>query len=320
MNDRDAAQLFCGVTNFPILYYHTTNHNLHKDVHKDVARTAGERGVLMLEILFSESAAGSMKIAKMQDGLGGSPADIFCFPLCLDIGAINDDVLGEQRRTVLRDLFSIYPFGEATASEMISVAKDELARFQKRAPQNEQIRVWYSPEPDELCGWLWFASVLQETPAHGPVSVVLMPAWEENPDGTIVQRTGFAEVSPENWVGFLQFERTAPPLLIAGRQFDWTVLQQQNAGLRAVISGRVMSVPDSFYDFLIDEAICGLNGNFHEAVVIGNVLGRSQIGISDAWVAKRIQVMVDEGRLEVVENSDDPEAPVYHRVLRKAAC
>lgn len=276
----------------------------------------------MIEILFTESAAGCMKAAKALgrgDGLRGSPEDVFCFPLSLDIGTIDGDVTGDERIRVLQKLFSAYPFGGDAAEQMVHTARKELKRFKERAASGERIRIWYSCEPDEACGWLWFASVLQEMTSHGPVSLVRLPQWDETRSGTVVMHTGFGEVVPEDLVSYVRFEREAPSLLIAGRQFDWTLLVEQNAELRAVISGKVLSVPDNFYDFLIVRAIDAAEDEFHEAMIIGNVLGRSQIGMSDGWLALRINEMVETGQLEVVEESQDEDAPAYHRVLRKKA-
>lgn len=275
----------------------------------------------MIEILFTQTGAGSMAAAKEAHagGLGGDASDVFCFPLSLDIGQIGEDILGAQRIDALKRLHAVFPQGDEAAKELVAAAAKDMERFRARGIGTEPIRVWFSSEPDEMCGWLWFASVLQEMTAHGPVTVVNMPAWEERNDGTVVMHTGFGEVSPEDWSSYARFARQAPPLLIAGRQFDWTLLRQQNAGLRAVISGRVVSVPVSFYDFLIESAVSSAPDAFYEAMIIGNVLGRSQIGISDAWVALRIDEMIAQGRLDVVMEAEDPDGPAYNRILRKRA-
>lgn len=273
----------------------------------------------MIEILFTQSAAGSMEWAKRNHagGLTGDASDVFCFPLSLDIGRIDADVLGAQRLAVLKHLYQAFPQGDEAAHSMLDAASEAMERFQERASGGEHIRVWFSSEPDEMCGWIWFASVLQEMTAHGPVTLVHMPAWEERRDGTVVMHTGFGEVAPEDWTSYERFGREAPALLIAGRQFDWTLLRQQNADLRAVISGRAVSVPADFYDFLIEQTILAAPDEFYEAMIIGNVLGRTQIGISDAWLALRMDQMIADGRLSVVQEEEDPDGPSYNRILRK---
>lgn len=276
-------------------------------------------GPHLIEVVFTESAAGSMQEAKVlgEKGLSGSPKDIYCFPLHLDIGPIAGGVMGDERRKVLEKLFSAYPFWAAGAAETISAAKDTMERFTERVSKDEPIRIWYSSEPDEYCGYLWICSVLQDMPLRGPVELVCLPHWEKMPGGTIVFHTGFGELAPEEFAPLEETARQAPDLLIAGNQFEWMDLAGENAGLRAVISGRVMSVPDSFYDFLILRELEGMEDEFPEALLIGTVLGRSQIGMSDAFLARRIQTMVDAGLLEVVRPCDDPEVPTYHRTVRK---
>ena len=50
--------------------------------------------------------------------------------------------------------------------------------------------------------------------------------------------------------------------------------------------------------------------------MIGNVLGKYQLGIGDAWVAMRIDKMIAEGKLEIVERAP-ADHPVYRQKLRK---
>ena len=51
------------------------------------------------------------------------------------------------------------------------------------------------------------------------------------------------------------------------------------------------------------------------ARLIGKLLGEYSLGISDSWYALRIDKMIEENKLIVVENKD-PSHP-YGKVLRK---
>lgn len=96
----------------------------------------------------------------------------------------------------------------------------------------------------------------------------------------------------------------------------WKTLQQENAPLRAVLNGQLASVPEDIYDPWVEREIAAETGEFWEARVIGNVLGKYQLGIGDAWIALRIEEMLRAGKLQAV-TEPAPDRPIYHRKLRR---
>ena len=104
----------------------------------------------------------------------------------------------------------------------------------------------------------------------------------------------------------------------------WDELRQENGILRAVVNGRPVTVPEDFYDYLLEEALekfreelCteGKPEEFGEGRLIGEVLGRSQLGMWDSWLAVRVEKMMENGLLEVVREAEDGR--VYGRILRR---
>ena len=83
---------------------------------------------------------------------------------------------------------------------------------------------------------------------------------------------------------------------------EWSRLQEENAPLRAVVNGRLHSVREDFYDPFIRAHIP--DGTFRVARLIGDVLGRCQLGIGDWWIAKRIQAMEAQRELITVSKGD----------------
>ena len=86
--------------------------------------------------------------------------------------------------------------------------------------------------------------------------------------------------------------------------------------LRAVINGRLFSVPEDFYDHFIRSEIENQNDEFQEGQLIGRILGKYQLGISDGWLAMRIEKMIENGKLQIITNAPS-DCPAYHRVIRK---
>ncbi len=68
----------------------------------------------------------------------------------------------------------------------------------------------------------------------------------------------------------------------------WNQLQNENAPLRAMLNGKLQSVSEDIYDSFILREIAEQPEQFKMAIVIGNVLGKYQLGISDVWISNRI--------------------------------
>ena len=163
----------------------------------------------MIDIVFSESACGSLKVAqhygkgKYQEGcigiiishadgskptkeevetarqeakkkarlawesatpLGGKTTDIYGFNLVLSVGDISENQPGIKRKQTLEHLYSVYPNdeGRQAAEEMLKRANEDLKAIRERAAAGEALRIWYSNQPDEMCGLYWFMEQLNQ--------------------------------------------------------------------------------------------------------------------------------------------------------------
>ena len=57
-------------------------------------------------------------------------------------------------------------------------------------------------------------------------------------------------------------------------------------------------MPETLYDGFIRREIAAEAGAFHEAKLIGRVLGKYKLGVGDAWIALRIEEMIHSRELE----------------------
>lgn len=318
----------------------------------------------MIEILFSDSACGSLKMAQRYgegnyqggcmgvvvthaDGskptkeeiekarreamekarlawesavpMGGKVSDIFGFNLVLSIGDISEEKPGIKRQQAVEQLYSVYPNdeGRQVAKDILERAHEDLETIRERFTAGEALRIWYSNQPDEMCGLYWFmGQISQWKVLNGRVSIVKLPEWETNEKGFLVRKISWGEVAPEEWRRYLALEKTALPIVIQSCNAHWRALQEENAPLRALLNGQLVSMSETLYDDLIRREIELESGDFHEARIIGRVLGKFQLGINDAWVDLRIEDMIQDGKLEVV-SVGDRDLPNYHRVLRR---
>ena len=83
-----------------------------------------------------------------------------------------------------------------------------------------------------------------------------------------------------------------------------------------MLNGRVRSVSEDIYDKYIWDEIDLEDDEFIQAAVIGNVLGKYQLGIGDAFVALRMEKIIESEVLQVVPKTSRGPA-MYHRKLRK---
>ena len=125
-----------------------------------------------------------------------------------------------------------------------------------------------------------------------------------------------ARSTPMSWAGFQTLER---PLSATERRYfsmQWRIMQAENSPLRAMVNGLLLSVGADFYDSIILREIEKQPREFHEGRLIGEILGRYQLGLGDSHIALRIEEFISRGMLTPTTEAE-PDRPIYHRFLRK---
>lgn len=252
--------------------------------------------------------------------IGGDPADVFGLSLALSVGDISEDWPGVLRQKEIDRLYSVYPeeMREAMAESLFRQAQENLQSILRRFSAGESVRVWCSAAPDEACGLCFLMAHLTRCGAQGKVFLVTLPAWEEREDG--FQSYGsWGDVGPEGWGRLQALQQEVHPVLCRAMAARWRELQQENAPLRAVVNGRLVSVAETLYDMPILLEIALAEETFSQAGLIGNVLGRHRPGVGDAWIALRMEHMLEEGLLTAITEAP-ADGPAYRRMLRKTGC
>ena len=316
----------------------------------------------MVEVVFSESACGSLKCAQSfgrgeyaggllgivlepSDGepleeeiaqlqrraeeehrrkweqarpMGGRAQDVYGFSLGLSLGDISETIPGPIRRQVLCAYGGFSPSEPGIGEQLdrwINGGAETLRTVLERSAAGEPVRLWYSDQPDELCGFYWLLARLDGLEQCGPVSAVRLPRWDQR-DNSVVTYIAWGEVSPGEWSRFLPLEQPVSPTLRRACANRWKELQKENTPLRAVLNGVLAGVPEDFYDSFIRRTLARMEREFNESRLIGEVIGRCQLGIGAGLIHRRIQAMVDAGELEALTQAAEGD-PVYRRMLRK---
>ena len=264
----------------------------------------------MIEVVFGESEAGAIKAAIQSEK---AEHDVICLGFALDIGDIQKPITGEYRSKLLCDLLYQKQWGSdrKMKAELKTLGKtysEELARLREHLVNEEPIRVRYSSAPYSLCGLMWLCSELNGS--QSTISTIRLPNITVNGD-TAVTYSSWGEVEPNGLGLFLDWERVLSAAEIRAYAQCWNRLKLENAPLRAVVNGSVISVPANFYDFLIFKNLG--DRPIREAQLIGKILGENQLGIGDWWYARRIDKLIAQDRIEIIENSPQK----YERLIAK---
>lgn len=311
----------------------------------------------MLEILFSDSAAGSLKvgmnhgteiggcfgiiatdekgrplppeeIARLQQEaeetlrrnwaeavpLEGNSRDILPFSLALDVGPIDEDGIGPLREETLARLYDLYLQGQQAAHEMLTTARSHLAQVLDRASR-EPLRFWVSHNPAELCGLCWLLDALRPV---GWETLQMQVVWlsPTAPVSALTGPGGSGSVQPHQWGRLAQLTQPLSAQEAQTLADHWLRLKQENAPLRAVLNGMLVSAPETFYDPYLQQVLDEQEDTFSEATLIGLTLGRFPLGFGDAWLDLRVEQWIADGKLEAI-TLPTSDAPRYHRQLRK---
>ena len=214
----------------------------------------------MIEVLFGESEAASMKMAKgrrtvvggagkAENGsgtwIGGHPRQVICLGFMLDIGDIKEPVDGRYRRELIRAMYGQEQWGKQGegAGEPEAAADPytaELERLAEYIGQGEPVRIWYSDSPYSRCGFYFLCGWLK--PRQADVRVVKLPEYVQC--ANVIRRyQNWGEIGPEEFAGFLSGECRLSHEEQSMYANAWSRLVEDNSPLRAVINGKMTGVP-----------------------------------------------------------------------------
>lgn len=144
------------------------------------------------------------------------------------------------------------------------------------------------------------------------INVVSLPEKKIFEDEIVVYYS-WTEVEAGKFYQFLPFEKQLSQMEKKMHSGYWQRLIEENAPLRAIINGEVISVPEDFYDFIIQSNLP--EDDFILGRFIGKLLGEYDLGISDSWYTLRMNKMIEDNKLAVVNNKNLSHP--YEKVLRK---
>lgn len=294
----------------------------------------------MLEVVFNDSEKGSMKIAKNYDEnnmrgcavgyigekpskaaldehfkgkpIGGNSQDVVCIGFSLDIGDVSGEIDGSERQSVLKKSWGRFGFTREDLEKFFHNQREDLDKLMMAANKGTPIRIWKSNAPYSTCGFNYVCHLLRHIDCE--IRVISLPEYVVESQSNIVRYSQWGQIPAGKLYQFLPLENQLTPSekIMFGNQ--WCDLITENAPLRAIVNGKLISVPEEHYDFIISKYIP--NGEFIMARLLGDILGKFDLGVSDSWYALRIEQMIEDKKLILVEHKDLSHP--YGMVLRKA--
>ncbi|MCR5421008.1 MAG: DUF1835 domain-containing protein [Lachnospiraceae bacterium] len=277
------------------------------------------------EIVFGPSVGESLRAAQHtgigDNSISGCANDIICLEYNLAFGDISEKNPSDKRYQYLyKSISTMYPaeIHGSLAKDWIDDLKKKNQRYLtelKTAIKNEkEIRIWYSSAPDEINAFYWLMSFLDSQKHYKNISAVFI-----SPDywsGSYYCR-GTAMLGPEMYYEALKLEKEITENQIKNCSDRWKELRRENAPMRLMVSGNLVSLPEDFLDSFIRNTINKFPEKFTIAGLVGEVMGAYELMVGDFSLYERVLCFAERGEIEIMEECK--EKPMATRV-RKSFC
>ena len=188
------------------------------------------------------------------------------------------------------------------ADEWVSDLKKKnqknLKELKKAIKEGASLRIWYSSAPDELNSFYWLMSFLDKQKYYTNVSAVYISPdyWQGK---WFCRGTGMIE--PGKSYEALSLEKNLSKEQIMAYAKRWGQLQKENAPMRLMVSGNLVSLPEDFLDSFIYREIDKQSETFTIAKLVGDTMGESELMVGDRPLFERVMHIIEKGDLIVTE-------------------
>lgn len=225
--------------------------------------------------------------------LGGNPDNVFDLSLKLNIGDIS--MLNDlDKRIDSLDSFQYdqenYSIGEYERG-IHEAALEYLKTIIDRIKAGENARIWYSKTAEETLGfqWLMWNFRAQNVPFENLI-VKATDSWKK--------------MKIKDWHKHVQENQPFTKTMMDDMASEWEHHMSENAGLRVMEGGKVISASMDFYDEIIIEKAKSLEAEFQENWLIG-LVHEAEPELPHYWIYTRIEEMILEGKFALVKEGDE---------------
>lgn len=271
----------------------------------------------MIDICFSDSVGCLLiEVKNIIKSDGVLPLDLH-----LNYGGLDCEIIEAQCSRRARSLQYFYKTftSEEYYKEYESALKQAYKAYDKLIGflrDGQEIRLWLSNNANDRCGLYWFCDLAKDY--ENKIYTVTCPGYEYNDikDTITENRSWDAFSNPYFMAEFSNKARLLSKDEILAYVKTWDFLVLYGGGpLRILIDDSIVDVGISFFDKEI------LNFVSYEpksqATIIGKMLGKWQGGCDAAFISQRIEYLIDQGKIKVVEEKLDDYGCYWPRTLSR---
>ena len=246
----------------------------------------------MLNVCFEEGV-----FYLIRDGLSEKSV---CSYVDLCYGRISPEDFDEVRKQRINRVYA-----ECSQKECDEMIFDEKARFEciiKCAVKDKELRLWYANNSADKCGLYHLVHALKDVDCK--IFVVKMPdcIGSRSPVG----EKSWGEADLDHFAACLPLAKELSAKERDTMADKWERLAALNSELRITIAGEVISVPVDYLDNVI-LSYAPDDSDFCAGYLVGQAFRYEAHCFNWDFVECRIEYMIKNGKLAVVERKDDPE-------------
>lgn len=242
----------------------------------------------MLNIVFNEVTKRNMKMSNSNEF-----ENVLCIGYALDVGPIDYNDNMEERKDIFKRLEFPFEFSQSEIDVFFDRQQNDIKELLDFAKTHEHIRFWRSREPHNLCAFAYACYLLSNIKCD--ISYIDLP--EDMLSWSFVPSNKYCE--------YLHLEEK---LDLNKKLFyinKWIELKNENASMRAIVNGSLISVDERFYDWFILSSI-NEDGSIIADVIV-NISNNYRLGISPYLIYLRIMAMINANKLQSLRfDSSDP--------------
>lgn len=292
----------------------------------------------MIDIVFSDSAAGGLTAASSKNSICN---DCFMEEISLlvnnvpikslekselviplifqwDIGYLDQAEDSDYRMKIPACLYyghhvRLHPEDE---HELMRDGENNLKALQsvkELAEKGKSFRIWYSNAAMELAGFYYICHVLKDYNVE--VHTVELPLYYEI-GGKCRQIASWGMAYGYEFGYLIETEKKLTSENLKYFALLWEDLVEENAPLRAVVAGKLISVPEDFYDSLVISYF--KEETIKENVWISYIMSLC-LGIDCGYVEQRIWAMGEKGVIELLHDGENINERVWKRKMFRNA-
>ena len=260
-------------------------------------------GLPIAEAVFTYPAYSNIRNASRRFNNKKDEIKTFELHTYLNIGNIREEIDSRYRIALARRMSIGYCHDDEYDEDTYTKDNNRLNKYwsylKTFLDEGKHLRIWYSNHPEELCGFYWLCSHLKKYDQE--FYAVELPDVAKH-EGKTEKVYSWSQMSVENIMKAVENARLLSKEEIIANAEVWGRLKKENAPLRVVVNGQLISVPEEFYDPWILSCIPA-----DEPIKIQDVHRRfcdCQKTAEAGWLIHRIDKLIGEGKIELVKQHE----------------